>query len=57
MFSPGSPEEHRRVILARVYDDKAFAEIVRDSGLPLGTVLTRIRRALGKMRRTLRPGG
>ena len=51
------PEEQRRVVLARVYEDKTFAEIAEQSGLPLGTVLTRMRRALEKMRKTLRPEG
>jgi RNA polymerase sigma factor (sigma-70 family) len=51
------PEEQRRVVLARVYEDKTFAEIAGESGLPIGTVLTRMRRALEKMRKTLRPPG
>ena len=50
------PEEQRRVVLARVYEEKTFAEIAAEFGLPLGTVLTRMRRALEKMRRTMRPG-
>lgn len=50
------PEEQRRVVRARIYDDKTFAEIAEESGLPLGTVLTRMRLALEKLRRTLRPG-
>jgi RNA polymerase sigma factor (sigma-70 family) len=49
------PEEQRKVVLARVYEDKTFAEIAGETGLPLGTVLTRMRRALEKMRKTLRP--
>jgi RNA polymerase sigma factor (sigma-70 family) len=51
------PEEQRRIVLARVRDDKTFAEIAAEDGLPLGTVLTRMRRALERMRKTLRPGG
>jgi RNA polymerase sigma factor (sigma-70 family) len=50
------PEEQRRVVLARVYEDRTFAEIAGETGLPLGTVLTRMRRALEKMRKSLRPG-
>jgi RNA polymerase sigma factor (sigma-70 family) len=50
------PEEQRRVVLARMHEDKTFAEIARETGLPLGTVLTRMRRGLEKMRKTLRPG-
>ena len=51
------PRNRRRVVLARIYEEKTFAQIAGESGLPLGTVLTRMRRALEKMRRTLRPGG
>lgn len=51
------PEEQRRVVLARVYDEKTFAEIAGEFGLPLGTVLTRMRRALEKLRRQMKPGG
>lgn len=50
------PLEQRRVVLARMYEDKSFAEIAAESGLPLGTVLTRMRLALEKLRRHLRPG-
>jgi RNA polymerase sigma-70 factor (ECF subfamily) len=51
------PEEQRRVIIARIYEDKTFAQIADDMGLPLGTVLTRMRRGLEKLRHSLRPGG
>ncbi len=51
------PDEQRAVILARIYEDKTFAEIARETGLPLGTVLTRMRRGLDKMRNFLKPGG
>ena len=44
------------MVLARVYEEKTFAQIAGESGLPLGTVLTRMRRALEKLRRTMRPG-
>ena len=50
------PDEQKRVVLARVYEEKTFAEIAGEFGLPLGTVLTRMRRALERMRRTMRPG-
>ena len=49
--------EQRSVVQARIYDEKTFAEIARESGLPLGTVLTRMRRALEKLRSTMNPGG
>lgn len=50
------PTEQRSVVWARMYDDKTFAEIAEENGLPLGTVLTRMRLALEKLRRKLRPG-
>lgn len=50
------PEEQRRVVRARMYEDKTFAEIAEESGLPLGTVLTRMRLALEKLRRSLHKG-
>jgi RNA polymerase sigma factor (sigma-70 family) len=50
------PAEQRRVVWARMYEDKTFAEIAAEAGLPLGTVLTRMRRALQKLRRNLREG-
>ncbi len=50
------PEAQRLVVLARIYQDKTFAQIARESGLPLGTVLTRMRRALHALRKTLTPG-
>jgi RNA polymerase sigma factor (sigma-70 family) len=51
------PEEQRRVILARIYEDKTFAEIAGEMDLPLGTVLTRMRRGLDKLRKSMTPGG
>lgn len=51
------PREQRDVVLARVYGEKTFAEIALENGLPLGTVLTRMRRALEKMKTALKPGG
>ncbi len=50
------PEEQRKVVWARMYEDKTFAEIAGEFGLPLGTVLTRMRRALEKLKRTMSPG-
>jgi RNA polymerase sigma-70 factor (ECF subfamily) len=51
------PEEQRAVILARIHDDKTFAQIASEMGLPLGTVLTRMRRGLDRLRNSLRPRG
>jgi RNA polymerase sigma-70 factor (ECF subfamily) len=50
------PDEQKKVVRARLYEDKTFAEIAREAGVPLGTVLTRMRLALEKLRRTLGPG-
>ena len=48
------PEEQRRVVEQRIYEEKTFARIAEESGLPLGTVLTRMRLALEKLSRALR---
>ena len=50
------PEKERRIVMARIHEDKTFAEIAEEQGLPLGTVLTRMRRALGRLRRVLERG-
>ena len=50
------PKEQSKVVWARMYEDKTFAQIAEESGLPLGTVLTRMRLALEKLKRTLRTG-
>ena len=47
------PEEQRRVVEARIDQGKSFATIAAEQGLPLGTVLTRMRLALEKLRRAL----
>lgn len=48
------PPDQRRVVEQRIYGEKTFAEIAADAGLPLGTVLTRMRLALEKLSRALR---
>lgn len=48
------PAAQRKVVVARIYDDKPFARIADESGLPLGTVLTQMRLALDKLRKALR---
>jgi RNA polymerase sigma-70 factor (ECF subfamily) len=50
------PAEQSRVVRARMYEDKTFAEIADELGLPLGTVLTRMRLGLEKLRRVLKTG-
>jgi RNA polymerase sigma factor (sigma-70 family) len=47
-----SPAE-RRVVLARVYEDRKFVEIAAETKSPLATVITQMRRALEKLRRQL----
>jgi RNA polymerase sigma-70 factor (ECF subfamily) len=47
------PPEQRRVVEARIDQGKSFAVIAAEQGLPLGTVLTRMRLALEKLRRAL----
>jgi RNA polymerase sigma-70 factor (ECF subfamily) len=47
------PGEQRIVVHARVYENKTFAQIADELELPLGTVLTRMRLALQKLRRAL----
>lgn len=48
------PQEQRQVVEDRIYHGKTFARIAADRGLALGTVLTRMRLAVGKLARSLR---
>lgn len=48
------PAVQRQVVRARMVEEKRFAEIAKDLGVPIGTVLTRMRRALDRLRTTLR---
>ena len=48
------PASQRQVLQARVYEDKTFAQIAAEMRLPLGTVLTHMRRALEKLRLKLK---
>jgi RNA polymerase sigma-70 factor (ECF subfamily) len=48
------PESQREVVRARLLEGKRFAQIARDMRLPIGTVLTRMRRALERLRVALR---
>lgn len=45
------PEEQSELIRMAYFDDKSHAEIAAEKDLPLGTVKSRIRLALGRMRR------
>lgn len=47
------PEPQQQVLRMRVYENKTFAEIAKQLGLPLGTVLSRMHSALAKLRRQL----
>ncbi len=44
------PEEQRDLLMRSFFDDKTHSEIANDTGLPLGTVKSRIRLALEKLR-------
>lgn len=47
------PPDQKRVVLLRMRDDKTFADIASDLNVPLGTVLTRMRLAIDKLRKLL----
>jgi len=47
------PREQRQVVEARIQHGQTFAAIAAELGLPLGTVLTRMRLALVKLRHSL----
>lgn len=47
------PPEQRLVVRARIYEGKKFAEIARELGIPLGTVLSRMRAAMARLRAAL----
>jgi RNA polymerase sigma-70 factor (ECF subfamily) len=47
----------QQVVHARIYEEKTFAQIAAEQGLPLGTVLTHMRRGLETLRRKLNRDG
>lgn len=47
------PAEQREVVRLRMYEQKKFAVIAEELGLPLGTVLTRMQLALKKLKKML----
>ncbi len=49
------PVEHQQVVRKRIYEEKTFAVIAQELGIPLGTALGRMRTALAKLRRGLDP--
>lgn len=48
------PAEQQAVVRLRIYEEKTFAVIAEETGLPLGTVLSRMHLALGKLRKRLK---
>lgn len=49
----GLPAEQVRMLQMAFYEDKAHSEIAEETGLPLGTVKSRLRLAMGKMKNLL----
>ena len=47
------PENQKVVVIARIYQSKTFSEIAQEYGLPLGTVLTRMRLAIKTLSRQI----
>lgn len=47
------PPAQRQILHQRIYDEKTFAEIASQLGIPLGTALARMRAALAKLRARL----
>lgn len=47
------PSDQQRIVRMRIYEEKTFAVIAEELGIPLGTALARMRAALGKLRRHL----
>lgn len=47
------PAEQAEVVRRRIFREQKFAEIATELGVPLGTVLTRMQLALGKLRKSL----
>lgn len=45
------PEEQAKMLRMAFYEDKAHSEIADETGLPLGTVKSRLRLAIGRMRK------
>lgn len=45
------PPDQQHVVRQRMYEDKTFAVIASELGVPLGTVLTRMRLAMEKLQR------
>jgi RNA polymerase sigma-70 factor (ECF subfamily) len=50
------PAEQRAVLRCTFFDGKSFSEVASESGLPLGTVKSRARLAIERLRRVLHSG-
>mgnify|MGYP003874210995 FL=1 len=48
------PEQQRDLIIRAYYGDLSHSEIAADTGLPLGTIKSRLRLALAKLRQTMK---
>lgn len=48
------PEEQAEMLRKAFFEDKAHSEIAAETGLPLGTVKSRLRLAIGRMRKQLK---
>lgn len=46
-------EDQKRIVRMRIYEEKTFAEIAAELQIPLGTALSRMRAALGQLRKSL----
>ncbi|MDB5386951.1 MAG: polymerase sigma factor, sigma-70 family [Planctomycetaceae bacterium] len=47
------PHELRVIVRMKIYEDKTFAEIAKEIGVPMGTVVSRMRTAIQKLGREL----
>jgi RNA polymerase sigma factor (sigma-70 family) len=47
------PAKQRQVVEMRIYEEKTFARIAEELGIPLGTALARMRAALGRLRESV----
>jgi RNA polymerase sigma-70 factor (ECF subfamily) len=47
------PPEQQQVVRMKIYEEKTFAQIASELGIPLGTALGRMRTALAKLRKRL----
>jgi RNA polymerase sigma-70 factor (ECF subfamily) len=47
------PEAQQQILRMRIYEEKSFATIAAELGIPLGTALSRMRAALKKLRSSL----